>query len=671
MIFYILILLIVSLLIAYFQYFYKSKSNRKIIYFLFVLKALALFFIFILLYNPSIERSVFVNQKPKLNVLVDNSKSIEYLNVDSSINDVVFNLVNNENLTEKFDIQLIPFDLTLKFNDSINFSGLQTNIYDAIKNVNEINKDDIGALLLLTDGNQTLGMDYQYFNSSKSIYPIVFGDTLKYRDVNISSLNVNKYSYLNNEFPIEAILNYNGSKAENLRFTILKNGNMVFSKKIQFTSLNQSVVVNTNLKSEQQGLQFYEAKIENLEDEKNTQNNSESFSIEVIDQQSNIAILSSILHPDIGALKRAIESNKQRKVEVFIDDFKELKIDEYQMVVIYQPNAAFQNILKKLSNDNKSFLLVTGSQTDWEFVNSLNLGIQKNAISQTEEYLPIFNNSFLAFNQEDIGFNQFPPLTDKFGEVYVSKTIDNLILQSINGIETSQPLFSFLENNSQKIAILLGEGIWKWRASSFRLNNTFFEFDKFVGNIVQLLSSKKSRNRLDIEINPMYLSNQPIEITAFYTDKNYEFDSRANLQIEITNEETRKTSIFPFSLDNNSYESTIENLEPGNYLYEVQVIGQNLKKSGVLKVNEFSIEEQFLTANKKKLEQLAFTSNGKLYHKSEVNKLIAELLENRNYYTIQKKETSEENILDWRWLLLLIVFLLSTEWFIRKYIGKI
>ena len=65
--------------------------------------------------------------------------------------------------------------------------------------------------------------------------------------------------------------------------------------------------------------------------------------------------------------------------------------------------------------------MISGTNTDWNFINKEQLGISKNSIYQTENYTGILNNSYFTFSQKDIGFNQFPPLKDFFGEITISK----------------------------------------------------------------------------------------------------------------------------------------------------------------------------------------------------------------------------------------------------------
>jgi hypothetical protein len=65
---------------------------------------------------------------------------------------------------------------------------------------------------MVTDGNQTIGEDYQYYKPGPQveIFPVVAGDTTAQVDLAINNLNVNRYAFLNNRFPVEIILNYTG-----------------------------------------------------------------------------------------------------------------------------------------------------------------------------------------------------------------------------------------------------------------------------------------------------------------------------------------------------------------------------------------------------------------------------------------------------------------------------
>ncbi|WP_299667346.1 VWA domain-containing protein [uncultured Polaribacter sp.] len=668
---YIIIALLLSLSVAFFQYFYKAKSKAKINSLLFSLKALALFLVLLLFINPKIKTTKLENSKPTLSVLVDDSKSISFFKEENNIEGFVNKLKENGTLRDKFNLEFCFFNSDLRISDSVSFSGNETNIYKALSEVDKLNKNKNAPIILLTDGNQTIGNDYEFINSKQTVYPIVFGDTTKYQDLKISQVNVNKYSYIKNKFPVEVILNYDGNESVQTKFSIFSRGSTVFSKSVQFSKDENSKIITTNLTSAKEGINYYTAALQKIKNEKNTRNNTKNFSVEVIDEQTKIAILTSVLHPDIGLFKKAIESNKQRSVEVFmIDKFKN-EFNDYQLVILYQPNNQFNAIFSKIKQENANFLLVSGANSDWNFLNKQQLGFSKKALNQTENYGAIYNPSFLTFLQKDIGFNEFSPLLDQFGEVTFSKDHQDLLFQSINGVQTQQPLLSVLEQNNQKTAVIFGEGIWKWRAASYLNSNSFQDFDQFLGNLVQYLSSTKKRNRLEVNADNLYPANSIIRISAFYTDKNYQFDARASLEITVTNKETKEITKLPFSLINNSYQIAIENLISGEYDFKVAVLGQNITKYGSFKITDYEIEEQFTHANVNKLKKLALKTGGKLYHKNQTESLMQDLINNTSYYTTQKPIVKEQNLIDWKWILFFVIGLFTTEWFIRKYYGKI
>ncbi len=668
--FYILLAICFSFFIGYYQYFYKKKRYKGILI-LFSLKVLSLFLLLLLFINPKFNTSKNIDIKPTLSVLVDNSKSISYFKAAETVKNNINKLTLNKDLKEKFNIEIYAFGEDINNKDSLDFSNENTNIYKSINRVNSLNKNKLSPIILISDGNQTIGTDYQFLKSNQKIYPVLVGDTTKYSDLRISQLNINKYNFLGNEFPVEIILNYEGLNTVNTQLSIQKNNKIVYKKNLSFSKDNNSKTIQTNLTSTKEGIQYYTAVLTPLNSEKNTINNKKTFSIETINERTNILILSSILHPDLGALKKAISIKKQNNVNIKLISENDYNLIDYQLIILYQPNNQFTNILNKIKEERLNYFLIAGTKTNWNFLNSKSLGFTKSAINQVENYTPIFNSSYITFLQNDIGFNSFPPLEDKFGKIDFQKEHQVLLYQSINGIRTENPLLASFSENNQKTGALFGENIWKWRATTFLNTNSFSDFDEFVGNIIQYLASTKKRNRLEVDIEPIYAANSTINVNAFFTDKNYKFDSRANLEITITNKDTNAISKFPFSLKNNNYQVNIENLLSGDYTYQVSVLEQNMTRNGTFKITDYQIEEQFTNANSSKMKQLAKQTEGKFYYVSKLDDLINQLVNDNTYFTKQKQVKKLQQLIDWKWILFIIILLLTTEWFIRKYLGKI
>ena len=657
--------------LGYYQYYYRVKKLTKVSFLLVIIRSLVFFLLMLVLLNPSITKESIINQKAKLSVLVDNSSSITFFKKDSLVHAILQNFKTHKKLNKRFDINYYSFGNLFQQSDSFSFDENQTDISMPLERISKIQKNASNAIVLLSDGNQTIGNDYQYTSIKDPIFPVIIGDTTKFQDVKIAQINVNRYSFINNQFPVESILQYEGTQTIKLRYSLENNGKIIFSERINFSEKNNSHILKTFIKASKEGTNFFTSKIEYLENEKNVVNNSKNFSVEVIDKQSEILIVSSFYHPDLGALKKAIESDKQRKVTIRIVDNKNIQLNNYQLVVLYQPNNKFNIIIDQLNSNKSSFMLITGSKTDWLFLNNKSLGINKKNINQLENYSARFYNGFLNFSQKNIGFENFPPLIDYYGETTVSIPHQTLLYQSINGFSSQNPLLATANHNNQKKVFLFGEGIWKWRSSSFLKNDSFQYFDEFIGNLVQYASNKKIRNRLDLDITSFYNANSSIQIGAFYVDENYQFDDRATILFTIKNKNSKKKQTFPFSLSGSSYQLELTSLEAGEYEYTIKVDGQNISKKGTFKVNEFLVEEQFTNANSYKLELLAQKTAGKLYFEDKYRLVIDDLTNDTRFSTIQKSKKTIDKLVNWQWLMLLIIGLLSLEWFIRKYIGKI
>lgn len=671
LIIWILFFLVLSSLFGYFLYYYRVKQPAKIDLLLAIIRSLVFFLVLILLVNPSITKKVLSSQKTKLSVLVDNSSSIKFFKKDSLITHILGSLKNDKKLNDNFKINYYSFGSTFKLSDTFSFDEYQTDISVPLERISKLQNNTIHPIILISDGNQTIGNDYQYTSINDPVFPIVVGDTSMNNDVRISQINVNRYSFINNKFPIETILQYEGIQPVKLRYSIENNGKVIFSKLLNFSEKNNSQILRNYIKATQEGLNLFKSKIEYLKNEKNIVNNSKIFQVDVINKQSQILIVSSFYHPDLGALKKAIESDKQRKVSIKIIGNDDIQINDYQLIVLYQPTKEFDSLLNQLNSNKSSFFMITGSKTDWSYINNKSLGINKKYINQLEKYTPVFNTSFLTFSQKNIGFENYPPLSDYFGEVLISIPHQTLLFQNINGYLSQMPLLINSNENNQKKVFLFGEGIWKWRSSSFQTYNTFKYFDRFIGNIILYASNNKIRDRLDIDIKSSYNINSEISINAFYVDENYQFDNRATLLFTLLNKNTNQKRTLPFSLSNASYQLNLSSLDPGKYEYIISVDGQNISKKGKFVVNDFFVEKQFTRANSDKLDLLAKKTKGELYFEDNYNLLVDRLVNDKKFEIQNRSIEIISNPINFRWIMILLIFLLSIEWLIRKYMGKV
>ena len=148
-------------------------------------------------------------------------------------------------------------------------------------------------------------------------------------------------------------------------------------------------------------MQQYDVSLTPIKNEKNTANNLKSFAIETIDEYTKIALVSAITHPDLGALKGAIETNKQRLVTLYSPKAYLESEALYGLVILYQPNQEFNAIFKRSENKKLNSFIICGTQTQWGYLNSIQSNFNQEVTGQNEEYQGVVNSSFNNFSVSD------------------------------------------------------------------------------------------------------------------------------------------------------------------------------------------------------------------------------------------------------------------------------
>ena len=667
-----ILLLLFSIVIAvglsYFQYFYKAKKSM-INTFLAFLRFISILCILLLLINPIISSKTFEIIKTPLVVAVDNSSSISYLKANTVSQELHKKIKDNTGLNNKFEILSYRFDSTVALDEAFDYKGKQTNIAQVASTLKSTNKNQKFPTILISDGNQTTGSDYVFgFDENNKVYPLVLGDTTQYLDVKIEQVNVNKYAFHKNKFPVEVFLNYSGTKNIQTSFTISQGNTTIVKQNVRFSASKKSEILHLLLPAEKVGLQVFNATITTLENEKNTYNNQRKFAVEIIDQKTEVGIVSTINHPDLGALKRSIQSNVSRKVSIVKPkDIKDLS--NYNVLILYQPNAEFKSVFEANKNLKINTWIITGNTTDFNFLNQIQNTLTFKMTSQKEDYLATYNAQFNLFAIDNFGFDTFPPLENPFGSVTVNQNASILLSSRIRNVETNLPLFILSDNQGTRNAYLLGENTWKWRAKNYLDKKSFEEYDLFIDKTIQFLASNDSKKSLIVNHERFYNSGDALEITAQYFNKNYELDEKARLTIAVSNIKTKEVKKYDLLRDSNAFKVNLDGLSSGKYAFTVRELNSNASYSNSFEILDFDIEKQFVNPNLNQLNQLASQTKGTVFMPNQVDQLIDTLLEDKEYQPIQKAIVKNTPLIDWIWLLILLAISLSVEWFVRKYNG--
>ena len=668
MVLWVVLIILISAGLSLWQYQKQFKRQFKRAFLFAIPRFLAYVCIGLLLLNPKIKQTSYYTENPNLIIGIDNSMSIAQLTDTKTFKSEIQNFTQDIDLNDAFDIQAYSFGENYKRLDTLDFEDTQTNISSFLQEMSKIYSSEQSHILLFTDGQQTLGRDYVYSAqaSQKNIIPVVVGDTANYVDTKINRINANRYAFLNNRFPVEVFLSYNGKNNIETELLLKRKGRILKRKKISFSKDKTTENLKIFLKAENIGVNTIQAELKPV-DEKNIQNNTQEFAVEVIDERTKILMLYNKLHPDIGMLKKSITSNPQRQLEFQKINNNNEDLATYNLIILYQPDASFNSAFEFIVNQDLNYMVIGGTQTDYNVLNNKQKHFTKTLSNAEEDYYAEYNSGYSSYQLEDIGFENFPPLKNKFGDIENLAEVNILLYQNIDGFSTRQPLMMTVSDDKQKAAYVFGENMWRWRMRSHVDNGDFKTFDRFLDQLVQFVSSNETKKRLVTDVKSFYNKGNQNNINVQYFDRNYNFDPNQKITLKATDKETEKTYSYNLVLKNQSYSTKINDLPGGNYDYQIEVNNQNLTDSGQFKIIDFVLEKSFYRADVEKLSRLSDT----LFYADQFKDLKDYLATQQEFKPLQKSMIKKQSLVNWWVLLVLIIVFLGIEWFSRKYHGLI
>ena len=152
----------IALFVAFFQYIFKNKEKGQLNYWLSFLRFSTIFALLLLIINPTVNKTNINIVKPNLLVAVDNSSSIKHSLQSKNVKDFVQQLKNDTELNNKYAINYYAFGTNLNTLDSLSFNDSNTNLSKPFLEFSNVYKSENNPVVLITDGNQTIGNDVEF-----------------------------------------------------------------------------------------------------------------------------------------------------------------------------------------------------------------------------------------------------------------------------------------------------------------------------------------------------------------------------------------------------------------------------------------------------------------------------------------------------------------------------
>ncbi len=683
-----LIIVVFSFALSFLLYWkdkFLNEINKSIRYFLLTLRFVSIFLIAFFLIKPLINNVKKDFFKAKLLVLQDNSESI-ILNKDSLFYKTElheqYNKLYNELENKNIDYSIYRFSDSLSLSSNFKFDKKTSNISEALSQALDLNiENNIGGILLLSDGINNKGQDPYYFskNVQVPIYTVGLGDTSLNSDLKIDQIQLNKIGFTNQKIPFSIDISTLNIDKSSVKLSIYENKNVLFQKDINLKSGNDYKTVEGLISQLPVGIHKLDFELPELKTEYNIKNNKQSVYINIVESKQKILLLSSAPHPDIAAIKSVLSKQKNYEFESSnIRDFKG-QIGDYNLVILYQlPTIKdkCKSIITEINQKHIPTLTFISDQTDFTSLNTIKSGIPiSKKLNKNDLIEQLANPSFTLFKQsKDLlnFFDKVPPLIAPMIKVYHKSNVYGLTFQNIKNVKTNQLSIFFTETENNKLAYILGEGIWRWKIYDYQKNQSFSNFNEFLVKTVQYLSIKTPKDNFIVDIKNRFEEYEPVQINVQLYNKSLELIQDQEISIKYFDSEGHEFNNI-LSPNSTAYSSNLGLLKPGIYHYEISTILDQKKmvKMGQFVVSPSFLEYKNLTANHQLLKSISKNTNAIYFEKENWLSVVDSIEQNPHFKTKVYSSDELTDLIHFKWILLLIVFLLSIEWFIRKFSGTI
>ncbi len=654
-----------------------SPWIRKI---LFSLRFTTISLILSLLLGIFFEDISYKTEKPILITVVDNSSSMKNYKDSSTVLTAINRLDSSLNSTfsDKYSIKTFTLGSQFKQNKSFLFNENQSNLQFGFESIaNQFYNRNIGAIIFISDGNFNKGINPIYSAKNIPLAPIFtigVGDTLPKKDQVILDVTNNDFAFLRSKFQVEVFIEGSKLQHKNSKINLLHHGKIIKSKQIIYNKEIDNQKITFEIEADKIGFQQYTINLSPIENEYTYKNNSYSFYIEIIDNRNKVLLLSGAPHPDLTALKSTIE--KDENIQVQIANSTKWK-DEYastDLVIWHEPGIEFSPItLDKLKALKKPIFYFIGPNTSSLIINQLNLGFNPTQSRQTDEVQAALSNYITVFDipsdiSKEIGF--FPPVFVKYGDLNFTNDIEVLLYQKLGNIIKKEPLLFFGKRNQGNYGVFYGEGIWKWKFYEYSKTKSTKTVDQLFQKVFTYLMIKQNKSALHVTLPRKFTSKDEVKIKAEFYNPSLELITSPEIKFELINRANKK-SVYQFGVTSNYYILPLGKLQAGEYSWKASCLygGKKHYKKGSFIVENELIEQIDTKANHFLLRQIAKNSNAQFLHLKNTTQLMKIINNRKDIVNVSYEHKTNHDLLDFAWIFIIIITLLTAEWFLRKWFG--
>jgi uncharacterized membrane protein len=636
---------------------------------------------------------------PSVVLLVDNSQSMSIVDNTGDRSVKVSEIISSKvlkNISEKYPIHKFLFSDSLYKWKEPDFSGQITSMGIALSELlDTAEKLEIGAVLILSDGQNNIGVDPEIVAMSFPfpIHTIGIGDPNPMPDAMVSEIVANPVAYVGEELTVFANIRGWRLGGTQVNAQLIESGKMIGSQQIELPNEGQVVTCKYKIEPKKPGTKYYTIRIPILQNEVLKNNNEKSVAIKVLPSRKEVLITCDYLSWDVTFWKRAIESDPNIKTSLFVKQgvgqynlrrmpSRKEDLQHYALIVLINSAEILTgDITKRLAEyvHSGGSILLIGSENSFrggpgirEFIGILpvNLNLSRGfvfmniPVSSGPDALTHPITSIEGFARE---VSSLPPLEGMFFSAPKDNSKILMVGKTADGIDL--PILAVSEIELGRSAIITGSPTWKWGFLPFAYGRDDRIFRNLSRNLIQYLLAKEKIDRFAIiPGKKVYSSGEPVYISAALRDESNKPVSGAIVNINVSLKDSVDDEGFDFELSEvgeGVYEASIPSLAPG--IYDIngtaQVESKSLGKAkSSLVVERYKLEFARTNQDDALLKIISQQTAGKYILSDSIYKLL-DIIKIKNKI---RTESSEHELWSWPILLFIVIIALGLEWILRK-----
>jgi hypothetical protein len=635
--FWILACVAIGLLYAWLLYQKKSTWSVTENRLLFIGRAVVVAILGFLLIGPILKLTSNETEKPSLVFLIDNSTSVKEVLDSASRMSLLESLKAQQDRLEAggYAVEVRGLDGS----QQISFNQPTSDLQQGLKRVAaDYEGKNLASIILVSDGIYNSGVSPLYLSLRTPVYTVGIGDTTDRVDLALKNTAYNKIAYQGNKFPLHVEVLVKGTSSEEVKVSIHQAGKLIASE--SKNSGSRSLVafdflVDANLT----GLQRYDLTVNSLPRETNTKNNRSAIFIEVVEGKKKILLASPSPHPDIKALRSAIEKNSNYEVVLHIPGVTEAELaqripEKTDLAIFLQAldsEGKNTSLIQQFLKSRTGLLLVLGGRSNLRQLDANGLPLVFENVTQKDDVTPVINTGFrdFIFSENLAGtLAGYPPVLVPFGKFTFPAEAQVLLYQKIGSVTTNRPLLFTWQDADRKMGALLGEGIWRWRLNEYSETEKTEHFDEVFSKLVQYLSTQDDKRKFrSFPLQNEFTDAEAVIFESQVYNDLFEPIYGNTIQLELRDD---AGTTLPFSYTTSPSESRfrVGVLKEGVYRYRAstELNGKQEEVRGEFLVATQNLEAQNLTADFGLLRKVATNTNGRFQVASQVSLFGDELL---------------------------------------------